>query len=101
MIYGDKVFVVTPVNVVKATIRQHISRQGVVTGYEVTYVPSENSPTPMLTKVLRKNVFTDEDAAMKALFINTLKKKEEETNQPSEDKKSDRRWIPGFKKRKW
>jgi hypothetical protein len=100
MNYGDTVFVVTTANVVKATIRGIVSCKGVVTGYEVTYVPSDEYPSPQQSKVLRKNVYTNEEAAVKALFIQNLKK-EEEVKTPSADVRGDRHWIPGYKKRKW
>ena len=97
MNYGDTVFVVTQTNVVKATIRHTISLKGVVTGYEVSYVPSDDYPSPQLSKVLRKNIFTDEDAAIKALFVQNLKK-EEAVKTPSADLAGDRHWITGHKR---
>ena len=97
MNYGDKVFVVTQVNVAEAMIRGNISFRGVVTGYEVTFIPSDDYPSPQQSKVLRKNVFTDKDAAIKALFIQNLKK-EEEVKIPSGDKVGDRHWTTGHKR---
>lgn len=97
MNFGDKVFVVTTDKIVEARIRNTISHKGVVTGYEVT--SPELQSAPLAAKVNKKNVFTDEEDAKKALFLKKLKKEEEEKG-PAEDTIGDRHWIPGFNSRR-
>lgn len=91
MEYDDKVFVIATGKVETNQIQSVISCKGVVTGYVL------RSAMQMVNK---KDVFTDEEKAKKALFLKKLKK-EEEGKKPAEDKKGDRHWIPGFKKRRW
>ncbi len=93
--YGDKVFVIIAEKIHSATIRGGVSYKGVVTGYEVSLLPAET-----LT-FKKKNIFVDETDATKALFKQKLKAKETMREIPAEDKKGDRRWIPGYKKRKF
>lgn len=102
MNYGDKVFVVTAKSVLEASIRHTISLKGVVTGYEVNFIDGRenNDPLPQFTKISRKDVFTDEEEANKALFKRKLKADTEITT-PSADKTGDRRYIPGYKKRRY
>lgn len=94
----DKVFVVREVDVVEATIKFPISYKGVVTGYEVSYASSKDNLSKA-TKVSKKNIFTDEEDATKALFIKNLKKAEE-AKSPAQDVQGDRHWIAGHK-RSW
>jgi len=102
MNYGDTVFVVTTVNVLEATIKFPITRQGVVTGYDVSFSKNDNDEVtvPQFTKIPRKDIFAEEVDAKKALFKKKLKK-DEEIVIPAEDKKGDRRWISGYKKNRY
>ena len=102
MNFGDKVFVVTPINVLVATIKFPISHQGVVTGYDVSFSKNDNDEVtvPMFTKVPRKDIFVEEIDAKKELFKRKLKK-DEEVIVPAEDKKGDRHWISGYKKNRY
>lgn len=95
---GDKIFVVTQTNVLEATIKFPITRQGVVTGYDVSFAAREdNLPVPHFTKIPRKDIFVEEVDAKKALFKKKLKK-DEAVVIPAEDKKGDRHWIAGHKR---
>ena len=92
---GAKVFVVTQINALEATIKFLISHRGVVTGYDVSFVSVES--VPQLTKIAKKNVFATEVDAKKALFKRKLKQ-DEEILVPAEDKKGDRHWITDHKR---
>ena len=98
---GDKVFVVTAVNVLEASVKFPITHKGAVTGYDVSFTAREdNTPTLQFTKISRKDIFTDETDAKKELFKRKLKKDEERVI-PAEDKKGDRHWKAGYKKNRY
>jgi len=93
MNYGDKVFVISTGDVEIAEIRSVISYRGMVTGYHLRTPHCDSAPV----KVSKKDVFTDEEEATKALFIRNLKKTEK-SKQPAEDVRGDRHWITGHKR---
>ncbi len=93
MEFGTKVFVITTGEVATNEIQSVISCKGVVTGYFLR-VHCDAAPV----KVNRKDVFTDEREAVKALFVRNLKASESKSPTPAEDKKGDRHWIKGHKR---
>lgn len=93
MEFGEKVFVIQEDKVVLMEVKWPITHKGVVTGYEM----KTHCDSPQV-KFARKDVFTDEKKAIKALFVKNLKASEEKRVTPAEDKKGDRRWIKGHKR---
>lgn len=95
MEFNDTVFVVRNDTVETCSIESTISYRGIVTGYHL-----RGHCDAQRVKVSKKDVFTDETAAAKELFVRNLKNKEE-SERPAEDVRGDRRWIKGHKKRRW
>ena len=93
MKFGDTAYIVTDEEVLAVKILKVITLKGVVTGY--SFCSQESVPE----KMHKKYVFADKEDADKIFFINKLKSAEDERKAPVEDKKGNRHWIQGYKKR--
>lgn len=90
--FSDKVFVIVADEITEVTVHSHISCKGVVTGYKIW------STTGGFMTFKKADIYVDEDAATKALFLKKLKADDEDRNLPAEDKKGERHWIKGHKR---
>ena len=99
--FGEKVFVVTSEKIFEGNIFGHISHKGVVTGYRISHLNPDLDDNPNPIREMnypKKDIFVDEEDAKKALFKKKLRA-DTEVVRPAEDKKGDRHWIAGHKRR--
>ena len=80
---GDTVFVIVDNKVLPVTIHNYVTLKGVVTGYQVASKELERQAS-----YKKSEVFTNEEAAGKELFLKTLKADKEPRQAPSTDKVS-------------
>jgi len=71
--HNDKVFAIFDGNVRKASVvGVNTNIRGVVVGKRLRLF-EENAPHPVVTDVLKRNIFTDEEKAKKTFFTRSLK----------------------------